>query len=457
LNQGEQPLSGTASHEEEREDLGRLQVMIARSLETAQQKGASGAEAAVSVDRGLSVAVRLGEVETIEYHRSQGFGITVYFEHRKGSASSTDLSETAIGETVGAACRIAQYAAEDPCAGLPDSDMLARDFPDLDLFHPWSLEAERAIGIATECENTARFFDPEITNSEGASLDTFQGVRMLGNTLGFMHGYASSRHSLSCSVIGQRDGRMQRDDWWTVARAPQDLESAAGVGRKAAERTLRRLGARSLTTRQCPVVFAADVASSLLGHFIAAIRGGNLYRKSSFLLDCLGQPVFPAFMHIHEQPHLPRALGSVPYDSEGVATRAHDLVRDGVLQSYVLSTYSARKLGLKTTGNAGGVHNLTVDPGAMDLPALLKAMDTGLLVTELMGQGVNIVTGDYSRGAAGFWVENGVIQYPVEEITIAGNLRAMLKGIQAIGNDVDARGNTRTGSILLETMTLAGD
>ena len=457
MSVGRQELKGNAGPGTENQRLDELAELIGRSLDSAAARGASGAEAAVSVDRGLSVAVRMGEVETIEYHRSQGFGVTVYFGHRKGSASSTDLSPTAVADTVAAACRIAQYAAEDPYAGLPDADTLAREFPELDVFHPWNLDADGAIGIAMECENAARGFDPEISNSEGASLDTFQGVRMLGNTLGFMHGYASSRHSLSCSVIGQRDGQMQRDDWWTVARAPQDLEAAAGVGRKAAERTLGRLGARSLTTRQCSVVFAADIASSLLGHFIAAIRGGNLYRKSSFLLDCLGKPIFPEFVRIHEQPHLPRALGSVPYDSEGVATYPRDLVSQGVLQSYVLSTYSARKLGLKSTGNAGGVHNLTVEPGPLGLPELLKTMGSGLLVTEMMGQGVNIVTGDYSRGAAGFWVENGVIQYPVEEITIAGNLRSMFRGIQAIGSDVDARGNTRTGSILIDAMTVAGN
>jgi PmbA protein len=453
---GEFPRGCDSTADTDAERLSTLEALTAQSLESARRLGATGAEAAVSIDRGLSVAVRLGEVETIEYHRSQGFGITVYFGQRKGSASSTDLSEAAMADTVAAACRIAQYAAEDACAGLPDADALARDIPELDMCHPWGLDAEKAIGIATECENAARFADPEITNSEGASLDTFQGVRMLGNSLGFMHGYASSRHSLSCSVIGQRAGHMQRDHWWTVARAPEDLESAVTVGRRAAERTVRRLGARSLSTRQCPVLFAADVASSLLGHFIAAIRGGHLYRKSSFLVDCLGKEVFPRFVHIHEQPHLPRALGSVPYDSEGVATCTRDLVSEGILQSYVLSTYSARKLGLKTTGNAGGVHNLTVDSGELDLPGLLAEMKTGLMVTELMGQGVNIVTGDYSRGASGFWVENGEIQYPVEEITIAGNLRDMFKGVRAVGTDIDARGNTRSGSILLNELTVAG-
>jgi PmbA protein len=431
--------------------------LVAEVIDEAARQGASAAEAGLSMDQGLSVGVRLGEVETIEHHRSQGLGVTVYFGQRKGSASTTDLRTEALRETVAAACRIAQYAAEDEFAGLPDAELLAKEFPDLDLYHPWALDVEPAIALALECENAARGFHPAITNSEGASLNTYQGLRVLGNSLGFLHGYPSSRHSLSCSVIGQSGDSMQRDDWWTVARDAGDLESAVQVGRKAAERTVRRLGARTLSTRQCPVLFAADVAGGLLGHFIGAIRGGNLYRKSSFLLDCLGKPVFPAFIHLHEQPHLRKALGSAPYDSEGVATRPRDLVKDGILQSYVLSTYSARKLGLQTTGNAGGVHNLILDPGELDLAALLKKMGKGLWVTELMGQGVNLVTGDYSRGASGFWVENGEIQDPVEEITIAGNLRDMYLKILAVGNDVDLRGNTRTGSILVEEMTVAGN
>jgi PmbA protein len=380
----------------------------------------------------------------------------VYFGQRKGSASTNDLSRQALAETVSAACHIARHAAEDPCAGLPEPDTLAREFPELDLYHPWELSAEQGIDLALACENEGRVRSKEITNSEGASLDTFVGLRVLGNSLGFLHGYATSRHSLACCLIGERDGSMQRDDWWTVARVPGELESPEQVGRKAAERTLRRLGARHLRTRCCPVLFAADVAASLLGHFVAAVRGGNLYRKSSFLLDRLGQSVFPAFLHIHEEPHLPRALGSAPYDAEGVATRPHDLVRNGVLESYVLSTYSARKLGTRTTGNAGGVHNLIVDPGDLDFAGLLRSMGSGLVVTELLGQGVNLVTGDYSRGAAGFWVEKGEIQYPVEEVTIAGNLPSMYKGIAAVGNDMDLRGNIRTGSILIESMTVAG-
>jgi PmbA protein len=317
--------------------------------------------------------------------------------------------------------------------------------------------SRQAIELAVACENAARNHHADISNSEGASLNTFEGLRVMGNSLGFLHGYASSRHSLSVSVIGERDQQMQRDDWWTVARDARDLQSPEEVGRIAAERTIRRLGARSLSTRQCPVIFASDVAASLLGHFIGAIRGGNLYRKSSFLLDQLGKPVFPDFVQIHEQPHLKKALGSVPYDAEGVRTVPHHLVRNGILESYVLSTYSARKLGMTSTGNAGGVHNLIIDPGTLDQAGLLQKMGTGLLVTELMGQGVNLVTGDYSRGAAGFWVENGTIQYPVEEFTIAGNLRDMLKTLVAVGNDVDLRGNTRTGSIMLEQLTIAGN
>lgn len=441
----------------EHAQLDQLQNLVADCLREASHQGATGAEAGVSMETGLSVTARLGEVETVEHHRSRGLGLTVYIGQRKGSASTSDLSPAAMRETVAAAVRIARHAAEDPCAGLPDPDWLATEFPDLDLYYPWPIEPEAAIELAVACENAARRHHPEIVNSEGASLNTFQGLRVMGNSLGFLHGYASSRHSLSVAVIGERGGEMQRDDWWTVARDARDLQAAAEVGRAAAERTLRRLGARRLGTRQCPVVFAADVASSLLGHFVGAIRGGNLYRKSSFLLDRLGQPVFPDFVQLREAPHLPKALGSAAYDTEGVRTTPHHLVRDGVLESYVLSTYSARKLGMRSTGNAGGVHNLILEPGELDLSGLLRRMGTGLLVTELMGQGVNLVTGDYSRGAAGFWVEDGVVQYPVEEFTVAGNLKDMFGTVVAVGNDVDLRGNTRTGSILIERMTIAGN
>lgn len=441
---------------EVREEQARLLGLVDDLLKEAKALGASGAEAGVSIDRGLSVTVRMGEVETIEHHCGQGLGVTVYIGQRKGSASTTDLSPQSVRDTVAAACRIARYAAEDQYAGLPEPDTLAREFPELDLYHPWDIGADAAVALAVECEDSGRRLSDEITNSDGVSLTTHQGIRVLGNSLGFLHGYASSRHSLSCALVGQRGEDMQRDYWYSSARAAEDLEPPARIGVKAAERAVRRLGGRTLTTRQCPVLFSAEVAAGLFGHFIGAIRGGNLYRKSSFLLDCLDKPVFPAFVTIQEQPHLLRAVGSAPYDSEGVATRGHDLVKDGVLRSYVLSTYSGRKLGMKTTGNAGGVHNLIVKPGEKDLAGLLAEMDTGLLVTELMGQGVNLVTGDYSRGAAGFWVEGGNIQYPVEEITIAGNLRDMFADMVALGSDVDIRGNTRTGSVLIANMALAG-
>ena len=433
-----------------------LESIVTAILDEAKRQGASAAEAGVNAESGLSVTVRLGEVETVEHNRDKGLGVTVYFGQRKGSASTSDFSREAIRETVGAACAIARYTAEDPCAGLADAELMATTIPDLDLYHSWELPAERAIALAAECEAAARAVDKRITNSEGATVSSHAGRRVYGNSHGFIGAYPSSRHSVSCAVIAD-DGRgMQRDYWYTVARDSDDLESVRSVGRRAGERTVKRLGGRRLSTRQAPILLVAEVAGGLFGNFIRAVRGESIYRKSSFLLDQLGEAVFPEFMHIHEQPHLTKALGSAPFDSEGVATRARDLVTAGVLQGYVLDSYSARKLGMQTTGNGGGVHNLTIDSGPHDFTGLLKEMDSGLLVTEMMGMGVNIVTGDYSRGAAGFWVENGAIQYPVEEITIAGNLRDMFKGIVAVGNDVDTRGNTRTGSVLIERMTIAG-
>ncbi|WP_442498448.1 metalloprotease PmbA [Methylobacter sp. sgz302048] len=438
------------------EEISRLKTIVQSILDEAKNQGASAAEAGLSQESGLSVTARLGDVETIEHHRDQGLGVTVYFGQRKGSASSSDLSPASIKETVSAACSIARYTSEDEYAGLPEKEQLATEFPDLDLNHPWDLRADEAIALAIECENAARGYHAEISNSEGASVNTHQGIRVMGNTLGFLQGYASTRHSLSCSVLAQRGDSMQRDYWYTVARDAHNLEPAVDVGRKSAERALRRLQARSLSTRQCSVMYAAEVASGLLGSFISAVSGGNLYRKSSFLLDALDTQVFPEFIRIHEQPHLKGALGSANYDGEGVATQTRDIVSGGILRGYVLSTYSARKLDMRSTGNAGGVHNLTIDPGEHDYQGMLKQLHTGLLVTELMGQGINMVTGDYSRGAAGFWVENGEIQYPVEEITIAGNLKDMFKNIVAIGNDVDYRGNIRTGSILVERLSIAG-
>ena len=434
-----------------------LKNVIEQLLEEAKLQGATAAEAGLSVDDGLSVTARLGAVETIEHHYSQGLGVTVYFGNRKGVASTTDLSSESIKETVNAACSIARYTSEDDCAGLPDTDLLATEFPNLDLYHPWELSSEKAIEMAIDCENAARFYHANISNSEGATVSTHKGISVLGNSLGFLQARQSSRHSLSCSVLAQLGNDMQRDYWYSVARNAEFLESPKEVGEIAAERTIRRLGGRSLSPRQCPVLFSAEIASSLLGSFVGAISGGSLYRKSTFLLDALNTQIFPSFIHIHEQPHLIGGLGSSMYDSEGVATKHRDLVRGGILQDYVLSTYSARKLGLKSTGNAGGVRNLTITPTAGNFESMLQSLGTGLLVTELMGQGVKMVTGDYSRGAAGFWVENGVIQYPVEEITIAGNLKNMFENIVAVGNDVDLRGNTRTGSILIEQMSIAGN
>jgi len=441
---------------QKQEQIDQLKSLVKDLLDEAQKQGATAAEAGLSQESGLSVSVRLGDVETIEHHCDQGLGITVYFGQRKGSANTTDLSADSIKETVSAACSIARYTSEDSYAGLPEKDMLATYFPDLDLYHPWKLEIDQAIALATECESAARSYHPEISNSEGATVNTHEGIRVMGNSLGFLQGYCSSRHSLSCSVLAQRGDSMQRDYWYTVARNALNLESASTVGNKAAERTLRRLEGRSLSTRQCPVLYSAEIASSLLGSFIGAISGGNLYRKSSFLLDKIDTQIFPDFIRIHEQPYLTGALGSAAYDGDGVATQTRDIVNQGILRGYVLGTYSARKLGLKSTGNAGGVHNLSVDTSDLSFNDMLKKLHTGLLVTELMGQGVNMVTGDYSRGAAGFWVENGEIQYPVEEITIAGNLKDMFKQIIAIGNDVDMRGNVRTGSILVEQMSIAG-
>ncbi|MGR9108607.1 MAG: metalloprotease PmbA [Gammaproteobacteria bacterium] len=440
------------------EGLARLQELAQDLLQEARAQGASAAEAGLGIERGLSVTARLGSVENIEHHKAQSLGVTVYIGQRKGSASSTDFSPRAIRETARAACGIARYATEDPYAGLPDVEQLATEFPDLDLDHAWDIDVDRAIDLAVECEDAAIGYDSEITNSEGAGLDTHRGMRVFSNTLGFNHGYSSTRHSLSCSVLGRRGESLQRDYWYSVARDRDDLESARAVGVKAAERTLKRLGARSLSTRQCAVVYAAECAAGLIGSFIAAIRGGNLYRKSSFLLGSLGQQIFPDFLHIHEQPRLAKGLGSANYDSEGVRCQTRDIVNRGILQGYVLSTYSARKLGMQTTGNAGGVHNLTVEPTtASGLEDLLRGMGKGLLITELMGQGVNLVTGDYSRGAAGFWVENGEIAFPVEEITVAGNLKEIFRNIVAVGSDVDRRGNTRIGSVGIAKMTIAGN
>ncbi|MCU7918060.1 MAG: metalloprotease PmbA [Candidatus Thiodiazotropha sp. (ex Epidulcina cf. delphinae)] len=433
-----------------------LQQLVEDLLREAKRQGASAAEAGVSSDAGLSLTVRLGETETIEHTRDNGLGVTVYFGRRKGAASTSDLSPQALKETVAAACNFARYTSEDPCAGLADAGLMATDLPDLELYHPWKLSVEQGIEQAIRCENAARELDPRIVNSEGATLNSHDGLQVYGNTHGFIGGYPASRHSLSCAVVGKQDDSMQRDYWYTLSRQGDRLQSPEQVGMIAAQRTLSRLGARQVATQQAPVLFQADVAVGLLRSFVGAIRGSALYRKASFLLDHLGRQIFPEFIEIHEEPRLPVGLASAAYDNEGVATTRRAFIRDGVLESYVLDSYAARKLGMETTGNAGGVRNLRINSGELDREGLLRKMERGLLVTELMGQGVNMVTGDYSRGVAGFWVEDGVIQYPVEEITIAGNLRDMLMGLREVGTDVETRSSIQTGSWLIDRMTIAG-
>jgi PmbA protein len=435
-----------------------LESIIERALQEARARGASQAEAAVSQDTGLSVGVRLGEVETLEHQRDRSMGITVYFGQRKGSASTADFSLEAVGATVAKACSIARFTAEDASSGLADAALMARAPPDLDLSHPWNITADRAIEIAKTCESAALRFDARINNSEGASVGTHQGLHVYGNTHGFVGGYPTTSHTLSCVVLAGTGEDMQRDYWYTSSRDWHELQDPEAVGRESARRTIARLGPRKISTRRAPVLFVPELARGLIGHFIAAIRGSSQYRQASFLLNSAGQQVFPADFSIAERPHLPKAMASAPFDDEGVATHDRELVAEGVLTGYILSSYSARKLGLQTTGNAGGSHNLIVAPTLPGgVAAMLSRLGTGLLLTELMGQGVNTVTGDYSRGAAGFWVENGQIQYPVAEVTIAGNLRSMFPGIAAVGDDMDARGGVRVGSILVEEMTIAGE
>jgi len=433
-----------------------LLSLVELALGEAKSLGATQAEAAISMDVGLSVSVRLGEVETVEYQRDRGMAVTVYFGTRKGSASTADMGAAALRETVAKACSIARFTAEDPCAGIADADTLATQIPDLELAHPWDVTPERACEIALECEAAAMAVDARITNSEGAGVSTHRGVRAYGNSHGFLAAYPGTVHSLSCAVLGAEGEAMERDYWYSTTRDWRELEAATSVGRTAGERAVRRLGARQLGTMRVPVLFAPDVARGLIGHFIGAIRGGSQYRRASFLLDAAGEQVFPDWFALSERPHIRRALASAPFDHEGVATSDRELVAGGVLLGYVLSTYSARKLGLRTTGNAGGTHNLIVPGRGRDLDGMLALMDRGLLVTELMGQGVNGVTGDYSRGAAGFWVEGGQIVHPVHEVTVAGNLRDMFRAVADVGSDVDARGGIRTGSILIEQMTVAG-
>jgi PmbA protein len=434
-----------------------LQQLAEDVLKHAREKGASACEVDASEGFGQSVGVRCDEVETIEFNRDKGVGITVYAGQRKGYASTSDFSPQALRETVEAALNIARFTAEDDCAGLADAALMAKDFPDLDLYHPWDLSVEQAIETARRCEQAAFDANPLITNSEGASVSTQQAQFVSANSLGFMGGYPTARHYISCSVIAGEQDAMQRDDWYTTSRNARLLDDPALVGRISAERAVARLGGRKVKTGEFPVLFEAPLAGGLLGSLVHAASGGALYRKSSFLLDHLGKRVMPEFVQISERPHIKGGLSSASFDSDGVATRDREIVTNGILQGYFLSTYTARKLGMQTTANAGGSHNMIIEPGQHDLAGLLSMMGRGLLVTELLGQGINYVTGDYSRGAAGYWVENGKIAYPVEEITIAGNLKTMFTGMVAVGNDVLVRGSKQTGSILIDRMTIAGE
>ncbi len=434
-----------------------LRAIAAQVLELARAGGATASDVEVSEGFGQTVGVRKGEVETIEFNKDKGVGVTVYLGQRRGHASTSDFSTDALGRTVDKALAIARFTAEDDCAGLADADRLATAQSDLQLHFPWAISVDQAMELARACEAAALAVDARISNTEGASTSTQQSQFVFANSLGFMGGYPTSRHSVSCAVIAEEHGAMQRDYWYTTARAGTDLDPVEAVGRRAGERTVRRLNARKLDTRQCPVLFEAPIATGLIASYVSAVSGGHLYRKSSFLLDSLGSQVFPSFVQIQERPFLIKGLASAPFDSEGVATQDRDAVKDGIVQGYFLSTYSARKLGLKSTGNAGGNHNLIIPSTGEDFEGLLRKMGTGLLVTEMLGHGTNMVTGDYSRGAAGFWVENGVIAYPVEEITIAGNLKDMFRGIVAIGSDVEVRGSRQIGSILIDNMTVAGN
>ena len=433
-----------------------LQEQVEQILAEAKRQGASACEVAVSLEQGLSTSVRQREVETVEFNRDQGFGITLYAGQRKGSASTSASGPEAIRETVAAALAIAKHTSEDESSGLADKVLMAKDVQDFDLFHAWDITPEQAIELALTCEAAAFDADARIKNADGTTLSTHQGCRVYGNSHGFIGGYASTRHSLSCVMIAEANGQMQRDYWYDVNRQGDLLADPASIGLRAAQRAASRLGARPVPTCEVPVLFSAELAGGLFGSFLGAISGGNLYRKSSFLEGAIGQKLFPEWLTIDERPHLMRAMGSSSFDGDGLATYAKPFVEQGELVSYVLGTYAGRKLGLPSTANAGGVHNLFVTHGDEDQAALLRRMGRGLLVTELMGHGLNMVTGDYSRGAAGFWVENGEIQFAVQEVTIAGNMRDMFKQIVAVGNDLELRSNIRTGSVLIERMTVAG-
>ncbi len=434
----------------------QLEDLVALALQEAQRLGVDQAEAAASDDTGLSATARLGEVESLEYTNDHGIGITVFKDSRKGNASTSDLSTEAIRETAAKAVSFASLTAQDEYSGLAEADLMCREIRDLDLDHPWALDADAAIAMAIETEAAGRGCDDRISNSEGATVATNRGTRAYGNTHGFLGSFAKTSHSITCVLLAEEGGVMQRDYHYTAARCADDLETPADVGRRAGLKTVARLGSRKIATTRAPVIYVPELARGFVGHAIGAISGGAQYRKASFLLDAVGETLFPAFVSIHERPHLARGMASVPYDGEGVETYDRDIVTDGVLQAYILSSYSARRLGLRTTANAGGAQNLVVPGNAKDKDALIREMGTGLVVEELIGQGVNGVTGDYSRGAVGHWVENGEIAYPVHEVTIAGNLRDLYMRIAAIGDDQDLRSGIRCGSILVEEMTIAG-
>ncbi|MDP4536578.1 metalloprotease PmbA [Alkalimonas collagenimarina] len=439
------------------QEIDEVKAAVSQVLAHAKRLGASSAEASMSRTRGLSVETRNGEVETLEFNQDGGLGISLYFGQHKGSASTADLSPQALQRAVEAATDIARYTSEDPCTGVAEAGWLEFSPPDLNLFHPHEVDTAEAIASCARAEQAAYDTDPRIVNSEGASFSSHQGLKVYGNSHGQLVGYPSSRHSLSCVMIGKTEQDMQRDYSYSVHRDFSQLLSPEQIGREAAQETVARLDARQVPTQKVPVIFRADIASSLFGHLVSAISGGSIYRESSFLLDKLGQKIFPDHVSIVEQPHLPMALASSPFDAEGVKTRDLAIIEQGVLTSWLLTSYSARKLGLSSTGHAGGIHNWLVQHGDKDLAALCREMGRGLLVTELMGQGVNTVTGDYSRGAAGFWVENGEIQFPVAEVTIAGNLKDIFQNIAAIGQDVDRRGGVHTGSVLISSMQVAGN
>ena len=439
------------------QQLDEIKNKVADALKLAVAKGATGAEASMSRVEGIAVSARLGEVENVEFTNDGGLGISVYVGQRKGSASTADLSQEALRTAVEKAVEIAKYTSEDPCAGLADKELIAEEIPDCDLYHPIELDTEKGLALALETEQHALQFDERITNSDGASYNANLGLRVYGNTHGLIAGFPSSRYSLSCVTIGEQDGDMQRDYSYSVDRKFDQLADPKTIGEEAASFTVNRLGARKIDTAEVPIIFHRDIASGLFGHFVSAISGGSLYRQSSFLLDSKGQQLFPEWLNIQERPHLRAGLASSPFDHEGVATTDADIIVDGVLQDYLLTSYSARKLGMVSNGHAGGIHNWLVSHTGESDQALLAKMGTGLLVTELMGQGVNVVTGDYSRGAAGFWVENGVIQYPVHEVTIAGSLREIFSSIVAIGAEQERRGAISTGSVLIEKMSIAGN